>query len=266
MADQRRSTTVNRLREMSPLYEMAKEGDRPHEDRSGRRTERSALQLRRSTSDRNRDYQRRQQWHTATRSSTTTRTRATSARCRQDDAERRHRPRRRARVRRRDEAADQGQPGDRRHRGREVQDVRLRLGDRRLAASPPSGSRARRSTRRWRSRTPTSSKSWPAAGEDPLLGAGRGRDQGGDRRLQEEAGSREAGSSRPAQSNQASVAAQEVREFAACAALQAWRTGLKPLSTASQLKQHHGARQGHSGHRQGRCEDPRGHRQGRHLA
>ena len=27
----------------------------------------------------------------------------------------------------------------------------------------------------------------PAAGEDPLLGAGRGRDQGGDRRLQEQA-------------------------------------------------------------------------------
>ena len=30
----------------------------------------------------------------------------------------------------------------------------------------------------------------PAAGEDPLLGAGRGRDQGGDRRLQAEAGAR----------------------------------------------------------------------------
>ena len=28
----------------------------------------------------------------------------------------------------------------------------------------------------------------PAAGQDPLLGAGRGRDQGGDRRLPEEAG------------------------------------------------------------------------------
>ena len=35
-------------------------------------------------------------------------------------------------MRRRDEAADQGQPGDRRHRGRQVQDVRLRLGDREL--------------------------------------------------------------------------------------------------------------------------------------
>jgi NifU-like protein involved in Fe-S cluster formation len=36
-----------------------------------------------------------------------------------------------------------------------------------------------------------------AAGEDPLLGAGRGRDQGGDCRLQEEAG-REDGTVQPA--------------------------------------------------------------------
>ena len=45
-----------------------------------------------------------------------------------DEPRRRHRPRRRAGVRRRHAAADQGQ--GRRHRGREVQDVRLRLGDR----------------------------------------------------------------------------------------------------------------------------------------
>ena len=36
----------------------------------------------------------------------------------------------------------------RRDRGREVQDLRLRLGDRLVARSSPNGSRARRSTRR----------------------------------------------------------------------------------------------------------------------
>ena len=50
-----------------------------------------------------------------------------------DDAERRHRARRRAGMRRRDEAAGQGEPGDGRHRRRQVQDVRLRLGDRQLS-------------------------------------------------------------------------------------------------------------------------------------
>ena len=47
----------------------------------------------------------------------------------------------------------------RRHRGREVQDLRLRLGDRVVARSPPSGSRARRVDEAdARSRTPRSSK------------------------------------------------------------------------------------------------------------
>ena len=47
---------------------------------------------------------------------------------------------------------------ERRHRGRQVQDLRLRLGDRLAARSSPSGSRARRSTRPRRSRTPRSRK------------------------------------------------------------------------------------------------------------
>ena len=45
-------------------------------------------------------------------------------------------------------------PATGRDRGRQVQDVRLRLARSRPAAWRPSGSRARRSTRRWRSRTP----------------------------------------------------------------------------------------------------------------
>ncbi len=67
-----------------------------------------------------------------------------------------HRPGGRARVRRRHEAADQGEPRHRRHRGRQVQDLRLRLRHRQSRRSPPSGSRARPSTRRCTSRTPTS--------------------------------------------------------------------------------------------------------------
>ena len=57
--------------------------------------------------------------------------------------QRRHRSGRGAGLRRRDEAADQGEPGGH-HRGRQVQDLRLRLGDRLAARWSPSGSRARR--------------------------------------------------------------------------------------------------------------------------
>ena len=76
-----------------------------------------------------------------------------------NDPRSRHRPGRRAGLRRRHEAADQGRPR-RADRGRQVQDLRLRLGDRLAARSSPSGSRARRSTRRRRSRTPTSPSIW----------------------------------------------------------------------------------------------------------
>ena len=57
----------------------------------------------------------------------TTTTRGTSAASTPGRPDRRHRARRRPGVRRRDEAADQGQPGHGRDRGRQVQDVRLRL-------------------------------------------------------------------------------------------------------------------------------------------
>ena len=84
-----------------------------------------------------------QPWRTAKRSSTTTRTRATSARFDKDDPN--------------VGTGLVGAPacGDvmklqikvarrRRHRGRQVQDLRLRLGDRLVVARRPSGSRARR--------------------------------------------------------------------------------------------------------------------------
>ncbi len=100
-------------------------------------------------------------WHTAKKLSTTTKIRATSARCRRMPR-RRHRHGRRAGLRRRDEAADQGRTG-RHHRGCEVQDLRLRLGDRVVVAGHRMGegqdagsgderSRIRRSPRSWRCR------------------------------------------------------------------------------------------------------------------
>ena len=69
-----------------------------------------------------------QTWHTAKRSSTTTKT-PQRRRLWQGRRRRRHRHGRRAGLRRRDEAADQGRQG-RHHRGRQVQDLRLRFGDR----------------------------------------------------------------------------------------------------------------------------------------
>ena len=79
-------------------------------------------------------------------------------------------------------------PDDGRHRRREVQDVRVRLGDcqlqprDRVAEGQDGRPGARDQEHRHRQRAVA------AAGEDPLLGARRGRDQGGDCRLQEEAG------------------------------------------------------------------------------
>ena len=98
-------------------------------------------------------------WRTPRRSSITTTTRATSASLPKDDATRRDRARRRAGVRRRDEAAGQGQPRDRRHRRRQVQDVRLRIGHRQLEPGHRVAQGQDASTRRSRSRTATSWRS-----------------------------------------------------------------------------------------------------------
>ena len=79
-------------------------------------------------------------------------------------------------------------PDDRRHRRRQVQDVRLRQRDRQLFARHrmAEGQDRRRSAADQEHRD--RQRAEPAAGEDSLLGAGRGRHQGGDHRLQEEAG------------------------------------------------------------------------------
>jgi hypothetical protein len=72
---------------------------------------------------------------------------------------------------------------DGRHRGRQVQDLRLRLGDRVLVARDrvaqgQDGGRGRDDQEQHDRRGAP-----PAAGEDPLLGARRGRDQERHRRL-----------------------------------------------------------------------------------
>ena len=117
----------------------------------------------------------------STRSSTTTKTRATSARCRKTivnvgtglvGAP---------------ECGDvmklqvKVNPATGRHRRREVQDVRLRIGDRELQPGDrmAEGQDGRRGARDQEHRH--RQRAEPAAGEDPLLGAGGGRDQGGDR-------------------------------------------------------------------------------------
>src|SRR6267154_5610346 len=94
-------------------------------------------------------------------------------------------------MRRRHEAAGQGQSTDRRHRRREVQDVRLRVGDCELEPRDgmAEGQDRRRGPRDQEHRH--RDRAEPAAGEDSLLGARGRRDQGRDCRLQEEAGQRE---------------------------------------------------------------------------
>ena len=73
------------------------------------------------------------------------------------------------------------------HPGRQVQDLRLRLGHRLQLAGHrvgegQDGGRGDDDHQQGRGQGAVA-----AAGEDPLLGARRGRDQGGDRGLQEEA-------------------------------------------------------------------------------
>ena len=117
---------------------------------------------------------------------------------RQGRSRRRHGPRRRARLRRRDEAAAQDQ---RRRRSSRTRSSRPSAAARpsRRRRSRPSGSRARRSTRPMDDQEHADRRGADAAaGEDPLLGAGRGRHQGRHRRLQGQASWPSAGAaSRP---------------------------------------------------------------------
>ena len=78
---------------------------------------------------------------------------------------------------------------DGRHRGRQVQDLRLRLGHRVVVARDRvgQGQDARRGADDQEHADRRGAE--PAAGEDSLLGARRGRDQGRHRRLPEEASS-----------------------------------------------------------------------------
>ena len=94
-----------------------------------------------------------------------------------DDPSVGHRPRRRAGLRRRHEAADQGQRAAD-HRGRQVQDLRLRLGHRFVLAGDGVGQGHDGRQGDGAQELADRRGAQPAAGEDPLLGAGRGRDQG----------------------------------------------------------------------------------------
>ncbi len=89
-------------------------------------------------------------------------------------------------MRRRDEAADQGRRR-RRHRGRALQDLRLRLGHRLELARHRMGEGQDARPGRVDQEHANRAGALAAAGEDPLLDPGRGRDQGGGRGLQEEA-------------------------------------------------------------------------------
>src|ERR1700737_3903608 len=74
---------------------------------------------------------------------------------------------------------------------REGQDVRVRVGHRELEPGDrvAQGQDRRRGARHQEHRH--RQRAEPAAGQDPLFGPCRGRDQGGDQRLQEEAGDQE---------------------------------------------------------------------------
>ena len=163
---------VKRLRDMSPLYEMAKEG-----------IDLKSVQWKTRVAPEARKIEGEELWLIQKRYSTITTTRATSA-ASPRGAERRHRRGRRARMRRRDEAAAQDQSRERGDRGRAVQDLRLRQRDRQfqLRDRTGQGQAYRRGDGDQEQRDRRGAES--AAGQDPLLGAGRGRDQGGDHRLE----------------------------------------------------------------------------------
>ena len=130
----RSSTRSSKLRELSPLCEMAQGGHRPQVASSGPRTERQERETRHGVQ---------RQSHRALREPAQRRHASTRTIRR-----RRHRPGRRARLRRRDEAADQGQ---RRRASSRTPSSRPSAAARRSRRrrSRPSGSRARPSTRRW---------------------------------------------------------------------------------------------------------------------
>src|SRR5258706_6239121 len=98
----------------------------------------------------------------------------------------RHRHGRRAGLRRRDEAAD---PGGRRraHRGRALQDLRLRLGHRLVVPGDRVGQGQDARRGRQHQEHADRAGAFAAAGQDPLLDPGRGRNQGRGRGLQEKA-------------------------------------------------------------------------------
>ena len=81
-------------------------------------------------------------------------------------------------------------PGDRHHRRRQVQDLRLRQRDRQFVAGHRMAARQDRRRSAGDQEHRHRQRAEPAAGEDSLLGAGRGRDQGRHRRLQEEGGAK----------------------------------------------------------------------------
>ena len=170
------SARSSKLRDLSPLYEMAQRRHRYQEHPVG-----GALRPASDQGQERHGVQRR-------KSSSTTRTRGTSGTLDKDDPSVGTglvgAPACGDVMRLQIKVNDAG-----RHRGREVQDVRLRLGDRVVVARHRVGQGHDASTRPMDDQEhPDRRGAEPAAGEDPLLGPGRGRHQERHRRLPEEAG------------------------------------------------------------------------------
>jgi len=81
-------------------------------------------------------------------------------------------------MRRRHEAANPGKPADQDHRGREVQDVRLRLGDRIVIAGDRVGKRQDGGRGSADQEHRHSERAVTASGQDSLLGSCPRRDSG----------------------------------------------------------------------------------------